>query len=663
VALGYRDDDPVAFARARELLDSGAISSQDTPVQVARLVAARREGDRRAEAETARRLAEAELLDAAERAQLFERAGYLLSTELSQDDEACACFEACLALRPESDFAFGWLVKRAEAKADHARLLELIELRRSALGAKNQEGAHTAELELLEFNRSSYLRSLGRPGAALASLESLTSSLHFGAEALSLQVDLNLELDRRSQAADCLVRLTRLEQLELEPRRAAATHAADLLERVGRNREALDLVHEALDLGVPESRLRMVQIRAATATGQYGEAFAALSRENDECDNITERLKSAELMLALQEQHLRDASLYADAARRVLRDNPLDMRAQDAVLSLGFSREERRLLLAPGLEDLLKRVDNDPLDGRLIRRFLAFAHAAGSPDVVTMALGLAELLGADASGPERERAVPRPSGSLGEVDFKLLGPRALLAGDWDALRVLSRAIAHYTEPTPEALGLSYLLRVEGPSEHELFADFSRWAEVFCVPNVELYVGGPDPGASYLLGRGDGICVMGSAVGAPLTRRQTAQLAIQMFALHEGILALISEPDDKLELWLGALFALTEDLRFGPEIATHKANLETALDPFDLALLKNASQSLKERGKSSSELLIALRVVALRVALLVTGEASILKSLRDELPEDFEAQRIALRQALEFVLSGEALRLHRKVFGT
>jgi hypothetical protein len=89
--------------------------------------------------------------------------------------------------------------------------------------------------------------------------------------------------------------------------------------------------------------------------------------------------------------------------------------------------------------------------------------------------------------------------------------------------------------------------------------------------------------------------MGAALSAPLSRRQTAQLGIQLYALHEGLLGLLSETDEAVETWLEAVLLLGVAEPASPELDVRKQDLSNNLEPFDFALLKSTSGDWIRRG--------------------------------------------------------------------
>jgi|GEM_PF-2770301 len=666
LTLGLYGHDPNVCREALNLFSALEQQTKSTGAELARALLARELGLSETELEATLALASDLTLEPLERARFWQRAGYLAAEKLGHFEPAQRYFEQGLELDPTLNFAFAWLVEAAEKEGSTPRLLELTELR---LGASANHSPN--EVELLQFARGSYLRTLGRPGASLKALEPLRHSSAFRARALSLMGEMNLELDRKSQAADCLVELARITQLGEVERRAAAEHAAQLLEVLGRSKEAVALVLEAEALGSPEPKLRLLLVRAATAAGLYQEAFNALTRENDAQDEIPKRLHAARLMLAIQERHLRDPAAYADAARRVLRDDPLEADAQNAVLSLPFSREERRRLLTPALHAILPQVQENPLEGRRVRRFFELALAAGDSDTIRKAEGLAELLGAEA--PSQGLAPPPNAyGVLGDEDLKLICPRSLLEADLVALRTIGSAVATLTEPDLESLGVSYLLRIDGAGDHALCAEVDPWARAFGIENLELYVGGSDPSACFILQRGTGVGVLGSALESPLTRRQCARLAAQLFALRQGFLALSALPDPDLELWLEAACAIpgsqgqatagqaTAGQATAPLMERVQA-LNELWGPDEKAIVERARAEWAARDMTAKSLRIALRMATLRSCVVAIGDASILRSLQDDLPDD-DSRSTVLVDVLAFALSSGQTRLHRKVVG-
>lgn len=599
----------------------------------------------------------------------WARVGFIRETHETDIHGAIHAYERTLELDPGDAFAFDRLHALVRSSSDPLRTLELLELRLDS-------SLEPDERISLLWEQARLSRELERFELARSSLEALLELSPDALQAHSLRAEIALRQNDARSAAEHLEHVARHPDTHEAERIAASMHAADLFERLGEGARALALLDGLDTQGNNDPQHLRLRARAAIASENWALAQSALLEDNEQSDNLAERLQAAELIFAIQRDHLRNPEIWRDATRRVLRDAPLHQEAVEAVLTLGFSAEERRILLRPSLERALEQLKRTPLSSDELSRFLRLAEGAMDADFHRIAFGLATLSGRSFPTTLPPSLRPLPQGQLTPGEREKLFTATASPQSLEFLKEIARAIAHLTDPNLNSLGLSPLLRVHSHDDHPLFDDIAPWMSVWGIENFELYVGGLDPKATFVLGAGTPCVVLGSDVPRPLPARVRARLVAELFLQQLALLPVLTLPEVELDLWITASHALVDDgLESNDEASSeNESNEEITLRTNALLeVLRPTHGDARSKAEWSASGRIALRadpqlssardaarVAALNAAILAEGDASPLKFLQSYLPQDPKHRTVVLEECLRFALGSEMPRLRRKL---
>jgi hypothetical protein len=613
----------------------------DSSVHIGLCAAALRAGRADIEAASSTELARRET-DAAEAARRWERAGVLFQDQLGAPEQAEAAFQSAMGRVPGSPLSFVRLYQLAHAKRDRPRMVELIDARLEAPADEHKRIA-------LLWEKARHCRQLGRRGAACRALEDLLELSSDHLQALALLAELHL-LDQRLERAAPLLRQVALHPLTpAAQRESAGLHAVDLLERLAMASEAMDLLVALEQRGVPVPRMRRRKARLAARVGRWDIAAATFRELAEEDDDIPTRLEAARLLLAIERDHLRESANLKDAARLVLRDAPTDPDAAAIVVQENFHPDERARLLGPVREATLGLLRERPLDLPIIGRMTDFSEGTDNVREERAWLGALALTGrlSDTRSQRLEAltssARTLPSGNLSQQDLEFIVAPGQLGTMAQVSELVIPKIAKITLPDREALGLRESMRVDPFGPDGIGAEVLAWSAALGVAEPQIFVGGIPAGTTLLLPGEVPTLVLGSGMAAPLTSATRARLGFLLFGNALGVAPLLVLGLAEAKTWLAAVLRLTgrampeKEPDEVEERARQLARLFTSDERAELSL---HAQEIEKGDRSVTDLALTSLTSAARMATVIHGDPSILRQLRELIP-DVEQERSAL----------------------
>lgn len=582
-----------------------------------------------------------------EAAHLWERAGLLFADHLSDERQAEECFNAALVHAPGSPTSFERIYRITKRRKDRPRQIELLEAR--LVTAETD----TLRCELL-WEKARYCRLLGRRGVALRATAELIAIDPDHLPALSLSAELFLIDERWDEAAMALRRVALHPRVPVAQRRNAGLYAADLFEKVKRPRDGVELLERLSGFGIDDYSIQLRRARALARTEDWGAAYQVFLDLNDVVDTISERLESARMMLAIQRDHLRDAEQLKESVRRVLRDCPTDRDAIDLALNLDLSRDDRYHLLASAREDSRSKLEHSPLDVAEIRRFADLCVGSGDLELERAALGILALLGqlppmhAQRFAELSHLPWTTPSRAFRADELEQIVPSSLFGPLLKFLQALSPRLTLELEADLEIRGVTPLMRLDEFSGDPMRAEIGIWAGALGVRDFTLFVGGHDVDGISGLNLELPTVIVGKNTPLPLGREDRARLASLLLGLQLEVAVLLTQPAEVSTLWIEAVSNVCTGAR--PQASDLWTSTDSALDMssltehLDKALvgeererLAVAYQGVQHAGQSASKAALEMSKAALRMACLVSGEPTIIRTLPEYLPSD-EADR-------------------------
>lgn len=613
----------------------------DAVVHLGLCAAAQRAGRADIEAASSAELARREA-DPAEAARLWERAGVLLQDQLGRPDQAEAAFQSAMGRVPGSPLSFVRLYQLAHAKQDRPRMVELIDARLEVPVTEEQRAS-------LLWEKARHCRHLGRRSVASRALEELLERAPDHLPALALLAELSLLDQRPDRAAPLLRQIALHPSTPLAQRESAGLHAVDLLERLALPREAMDLLAHLEASNVPLSRTRRRKARLAARVGRWDVAASAFRQLAEEDDDIPTRLEAARMLLAIERDHLRESANLKDAARLVLRDAPTDADAAAIVVQENFHPDERTRLLAPVREATLARLRERPLDLPIINQMADFSEGTDNVQDERAWLGALALTGrlSDARAHRLEAltksARSLPSGSLTAADLEAIAAPGQLGTMAELARIVVPKIAKATLPDLAALGVSESMRKDPFGEGGLVTEIVAFAEALGLPEPTVFVGGLQPGAVLLLSGELPQLVLGSGTTAPLTASLRVRIGYLLFAEALGVAPLLALGLDEAKSWLSAVARLTARAlpeREPDEVEERARLLARLLGSDDRSELGRLAAELEKGDRQLTDLPLVTLTSAARAVTFFHGEPSILRQLRELIP-DAEQERTPL----------------------
>jgi hypothetical protein len=479
--------------------------------------------------------------------------------------------------------------------------------------------------------------------------------------------------ERWDEAALALRAVALHPQVSMEQRRHAGLYAADLFEKVKRARDSAELLERLSELGVQDYSSKLRLARALTRMEDWGAAYQIFVELSDGVDNITERLEAAQMMLALQRDHLRQPEQLRESVRRVLRDSPTDRDAIELALALDLSAEDRRHLLAQARKESRNRLDKSPLDVAEMRLFAELSFGCGDAELERVALGIhslsAALLPAHA---ERLNELSRharmqPRRPFGQDELNLLLTGSLAGSSLEFAQLLGSQLTLELEPDLHARGVTALMRRDDFSADPLGTIIAEWSGALGISDWDLFVGGRDEDGIAAINWPRPTLIVGRNVTPPLSREEHTRLVVLLFALKMQLSILVNQTHEVITRWLEA----TEHaLGHRPTLAGDPAettdstlNIETMSQHLQKVLADSQKQRLSEllqlavqTGVSLHSLPLDSTKAALRMACLVSGDPAIIRAFPELWPSDDQQRRELLSDLVRFCISDDFFQL-------
>lgn len=603
-------------------------------------------------------------------AELWERAGLLYADQLADERQAEECFNAALVHAPGSPLSFERIYRIAKRRKDRPRQIELLDAR--LLTADSDQ----LRIDLL-WEKARYCRVLGRRSAALRSVAELLTIEARHLPALALSAELYLVDERWDEAALALRAVALHPQVSVPQRRNAGLYAADLFEKVKRPRDSVELLERLAQLGVQDYGSKLRLARALTRMEDWGAAYQIFVELNDAVDNITERLESAQMMLALQRDYLREPEQLRESVRRVLRDSPTDRDAIELALALDLSSEDRRHLLAQARQESRSRLDKSPLDVAEMRSLAELSFACGDPELERVALGIHSLSASPLPAhAERLNELSRlvrlePQRPFRQDELDQLLPGSLMGSTLEFAQLLGARLTLELEADLQDRGVTALMQRDEFSADPLRALMAGWAGALGMSDFDLFVGGRDEDGIAAINWQRPTVILGRNVTLPLSREEHTRIAVLMFGLRMQLSVMVSQTHEVIARWLEAAEhvlghprALDGDLWESTDSALNvgkmSEHLQRVLDDQQKQRLSELLQASHKMGVSLRSVPLDSTKAALRMACLVSGDPSIVRAFPDLWPTDEQQRRDLLSDLVRFCISDSFFQLRSQM---
>jgi len=633
---------------------------EDSAVHLGLCAAALRLGRADIEAASSAELARREA-DPARAAELWERAGVLLQDRLGQPEQAEAAFQSAMGRVPGSPLAFVRLYQLAHAKRDRPRMVELIDARLESPTDEQQRVS-------LLWEKARHSRHLGRRGVACRALEELLDLSKDHLPALALLAELHLLDQRAERAAPLLRRIAVHPATPPAQRESAGLHAVDLFERLAMAREAMELLVVIEGAGVPVSRTRRRKARLAARVGRWDVAATTFRELAEEDDDIPTRVEAARMLLAVERDHLRESANLKDAARLVLRDAPTDPDAAAIVVRENFHPDERARLLLPAREATLAELRERPLDLPLISQMADFTEGTDNVREERAWLGALALTGrlSDQRAQRLEvlsaAARPLPTGSLGPADVEALAMPGQLGAMAELARIVVPKIAKATLPDLAGLGVSESMRQDPFGSSGPAPEISAFATALGLPEPQVFVGAVQAGTTLLLPGEAPTLILGSAT-TPLAPATRARIGYLLFAESLGVAPLLQLGLAEAKLWLKAVARLTARKlpeRDPDEVEERARQLARLVGSDERAELVRLATEIEKSDRDLTDLALTTLTSAARAATLLHGDPSILRQLRELIPDAEQERTVMIGSVIQLLASPRIAALRTKL---
>jgi hypothetical protein len=489
-------------------------------------------GDRVTVAEASAALGDA-VSDDARGGELWEQAATILMDELGDKERGELALSRAVQRDVKRHAPFDRLFRIVRAKKDGPRLLDLITRRLDV--ADNPE-----EIAKLFWERARVLRGAGDREGALAALENvrMLEPDHVGALALSGEIYLTLQ--RFEEAAEQLGRLSGLSEAPTQQRLMSGVAAVDIYEnKLKELAPALDILTMLEDSGLATPQVRERLGRVAAKAGAWDRAANTFEILMSERDAGAGRAEAARLALAIRRDRLGNPASARAAVAALLAELPGDGEALDLVLSGAFSSDFTRPLLEAGRLTIARSFEQEKVEVETVERLARIALALGDDQLRQASLGVLVALGVE-SGPldtelaKLDRRVARvPSMVIDDASLPELADPEDGGAIASLMRELGTTISEAIGPSLSALGVTKKERVDPKAGHPIRNEIVAWAGALGIGELEVYVGGRDPGAVFGVATEVPSIVVGEGVRAPLSPVYRQAVARELFALRRG----------------------------------------------------------------------------------------------------------------------------------
>jgi len=494
--------------------------------------AAELQGDRPVLAEACAALGDT-VKDDARGGELWEIAATILMDELGDKERGELALSRAVQRNVRRHAPFDRLFRIVRERKDGPRLLELIARRLDV--AEDPD-----EIVKLFWERARVMRASGDREGALAALENVRMLEPDHVGALALSGEIHLTLGRFAEAAEQLGRLSGLSDAPSQQRLMSGIAAVDIYEN------KLKDLSPALDIlvGLQESRLGTLQVRerlarVAAKIGAWERAAGTFELLMAERDSSAGRAEAARLALAIRRDRLDNPGSARAAATQLLAELPGDGEGLDIVLSGAFPADAARPLLSAARDVIARSFGGTKPDLESVERLSRIALALGDDPLRQATLGALAALGVEPGPLDTElarldRRVARvPSIAIDDDSLPDLadpedgGPLARL------MRELGTTVALAIGPNLATFGVTKKERLDPKAGHPLRNEVVAWAGALGIGELDVYVGGRDPGAVFGVATEPPSLVIGEGVRAPLSPAYRQAVARELFALRRG----------------------------------------------------------------------------------------------------------------------------------
>lgn len=653
LSRGENEDAQTIFARLFERFPHDAAVLQGVRISAERLERPE------LEVEALQSLAQ-KLEDDTRSADLWERAGDLYRDHLGALERAEFCYCAALERDPRRASSFARVYRLVRARQDRPRLIELIDARLEIVDAVQ------SRIELL-WEKARLCHALERRPLLRRVLSSLLEQKPDHLPALALSAEALLADEQHQLAAETLSAIARHPETPIEERTRAGFSASDRFEKLHRPDRSVALLDDLEPLGVPRLELLERRARTAALAEIWNTAFRDFHELNQTTDSPAVRLHSAQMMLAIQRDHVGSRAALEEAAELVLREAPTDPDAVVILVESARKAQEKAGWLERPIQEAIELLQQSPLHLGTLNHLVEWSRAADQQERYRVALGITDLISSpnETRRAQLERWVSgkeAPRGAFTGAELERIASPRELGAPGRVAALLAPHVAALTAPSLEALGVNPVMRVDPFSTHPARAAISAWTELLGIEDFELYLGGHD--AQGLLGfdKEFPTLIIGNAVSFPLSAKDRARLASTLYAFSRGLSVFLSLPLAEARLWIDAAqLAQTPPLAEG---STQDPELEKRATALRERLPHETREELRALlSEVSPEALralpIALRTSAAKLASLVHGDPSILRNLPRLIPEIPEERRELLSELIAFAVTDEFSTLRRK----
>ena len=513
--------------------------------------AAEASGDKSTLAEACAALGDA-VSDSAAGGRLWAQTAAILLDELNDPSRGEFALSRAVERDIKQGAAFDRLFRIVRQRKDDERLLDLISRRLTVAEEPD-------EIAKLFWERARVLRGKGDREGALTALENVRMLEPDHVGALALSGEIFITVGRFEEAATHLAELAAHPQAPTQQRLMSGVAAVDLFENKLQSPERALAVLVALHgakLSTLPVRERLAKV--ATKASAFEQAVQALELLMNERDSREGRMQAARLALAIYRDKLKRPASALAAVEKLLAEAPDDGEAIDLALSGAIPEAKARPLLARAQATLVQRLTDNPLDTDRVTWLAKVAQFLGNMPQRQAALGALSAIGKGSAEVDKElvaldrRVSNVPKIAIDDASLPNLADPDDRGAITELMRVMATTITEALGPNLQAFGVTKKERVDPRAGLPIRNEVMAWAGALGIGELDLYVGGSDPGAVRALALETPAMVLGAGVTAPLSPIHRQAVARELYALRRGTTVLgHRESDDVAALIVAA----------------------------------------------------------------------------------------------------------------
>jgi len=500
-------------------------------------------GDRATLAEACAALGDA-VSDSAAGGRLWAQTATILLDELNDPSRGEFALSRAVERDIKQGAAFDRLFRIVRQRKDDERLLDLITRRLTV--AEDPD-----EIAKLFWERARVLRGKGDREGALAALENVRMLEPDHVGALALSGEIFITVGRFEDAANHLAELAAHPQAPTQQRLMSGVAAVDLFEnKLQAPERALKVLLALHTAGLSTLPVRERMAKVASKAGAFDEAVKVLETLMNERDTREGRIQAARLALAIYRDKLKRPAAAQAAVEKLLAEAPDDGEAIDLVLTGAIPESKARPLLARAQVTLVQRLTDNPLDAERVLWLAKVAQFLGNMPQRQATLGALCAIGRGSPEIDKElsgldrRVANVPKIAIDDAALPNLADPDDRGAVAELMRVVATTITEALGPNLQAFGVTKKERVDPRAGLPIRNEIMAWAGALGIGELELYVGGNDPGAVRALALETPAIVLGSQVTAPLSPIHRQAVARELYALRRGTTVLSHrEADD------------------------------------------------------------------------------------------------------------------------